>query len=128
MTTLDPTVFAAALVMIIAAVGAAVVSVVNAVAASRDRTEARDSRIGLARTVDSTERKADQIIERAGEIHTLTNSNLSKMTARLDVALAEITGLRALIASQQEAKRVADALVSAALAPHVKPTQDPDAT
>ena len=55
-----------------------------------------------------TERKSDTIIEKATEIHTLTNSNLSKVSAALEVANSRIQGLERLIASQSEAKVIAD--------------------
>lgn len=59
---------------------------------------------------DATAKKADTIIEKATEIHTLTNSNLAKVSAALDVALAKIEGQGKLIESLVTAKAVADKL------------------
>jgi hypothetical protein len=57
-------------------------------------------------------KKSDIIIEKAAEIHTLTNSNLSKLTSQLEVANSKITGLERLVASLVEAKGIADRLAS----------------
>ncbi len=43
-------------------------------------------------------RKTDTVIEKAAEIHTLTNSNLSKVTTALEVANEKIEGLQRLVA------------------------------
>lgn len=52
-------------------------------------------------------RKADVIIGKAVEIHTLTNSNLSKITSALDVANEKIAGMEKLIAAGVESKNEA---------------------
>lgn len=50
-------------------------------------------------------RKSDVIIEKAAEIHTLTNSSLSKVQSSLEVANEKILGLEKLIAAGAEAKK-----------------------
>lgn len=52
-------------------------------------------------------KKSDVIIEKAAEIHTLTNSSLSKVQSALDVANERIIGLEKLIASGVETKKEA---------------------
>jgi len=52
--------------------------------------------------------KSDTIIKAAAEIHTLTNSRLSKVTTDLDVALSKIAGLEARLQGMSDAKTVAD--------------------
>jgi hypothetical protein len=121
----DPAVIAAAVVTVIAALAAAVVTVTNAMAAAADRRDARASRAVLATTTHATEKKADIIIEKAVEIHALTNSHLSTVTAALNVALAEIKGLQSLVSSLLDAKRIADTLATAAAAA-TPPARAPD--
>ena len=106
----DPMIIAAAIVLVIASIGGASVQIINAWAASNERKEAKFSREKLEEITRSTDNKANTIIEKAAEIHTLTNSNLSKVTASLDSALAKIEGLEKLIASQSKAKDIADNL------------------
>lgn len=105
---LDPTVIAAGLVLVIGALAAGVVLVINALA--KMKLDVLKGQEEINKTARSTEHKADQIIEKAAEIHTLTNSNLSKVTASLDVALEKIAGLEKMVVSLNEAKKVADAL------------------
>lgn len=57
-----------------------------------------------------TGHKVDTVIEKAVEIHTLTNSNLSKVTAANDVLTAKVEGLQKLVASMVDAKTVADSV------------------
>lgn len=114
--TVDPTVIAAALVTVIAAVVTGTVTVINAIAAMSDRKEARSARQALSQTTLSTEKKADTLIEKAVQIHTVSNGTLGKAMAALDVALAKIAGLEQLVASLTTAKTVADALATAAAA------------
>lgn len=109
----DPTTIAAAIVTVLTALGVLFVTIINAKAAADDRHDARVSRLKLDATTLSTDAKANTIIEKAIEIHALTNSNLSKVTAALDVALARIEGLEKLVASLNEAKRIADTLAAA---------------
>lgn len=89
----DPTVLAAAAVTVIVALTTGIVTVVNAIAAARDRRSSRQERAALAETATSTERKADTIIEKAVEIHTQTNGSLSKVQAQLEIANEKILGL-----------------------------------
>ena len=106
----DPSVIAAAIVTVIVAFSGAAISIINARAAAAERRDARASRARLEEYAKTTDNKASTIIEKAVEIHTLTNSNLSKVTAALDSALAKIEGLEKLVKSQSEAKSVADNL------------------
>jgi hypothetical protein len=57
-------------------------------------------------------RKADSIITKADEIHTLTNSNLTKVTNALAVAQEKIDGLQKLVTTMLDAKAVADKKLS----------------
>lgn len=84
----DPTIIAASIVTVIAALTTGIVTVVNAVAAARDRRRGRDERAALAETTSSTDRKADTIIEQGAAIHTATNGTLSKVQAKLDATTA----------------------------------------
>lgn len=95
----DPSAIAAAMVTVIAAATAAVVTVYNAVAAATDRRAARESRTALAQTAASTDRKADTIISKATEIHSVTNGNLSKLQAQLDLAQDKILALEKLVST-----------------------------
>lgn len=56
--------------------------------------------------VDVTDAKADTIITKATEIHTLTNSNLSQVQARLDVSNKTIENLN--LTQVESARRMAD--------------------
>lgn len=118
-TGMDPTVIAAAIVTVIAALVGGTVTVVNAIAAAQDRKDARSARFILQNTTDGVTHKADTIIEKAIEIHTLTNSNLSKVTESLNIALEKISGLEKLVTSLTAAKQVADALASSPPSPAV---------
>lgn len=96
MTDVQATIIIAAIVPTLAAFGAMVVSVVNAIKSN------------------SNGRKADDIIQKAVEIHTLTNSNLSKVTASLEVANAKIDGLQAMVTEMTKAKAIADTVAEKA--------------
>lgn len=50
-------------------------------------------------------RKSDVIIEKAAEIHTLTNSSMSRVQSALDVASEKIIGLEKLISAAAETKK-----------------------
>jgi hypothetical protein len=86
----------------IAAVGALLVSIHNANKAA------------------AIEKKTDTVIEKAVEIHTLTNSNLSKVSSALEVANQKISGLEAMVGSLAASKQAADALASAKVAVEAK--------
>jgi hypothetical protein len=60
--------------------------------------------------------KSDTIIQKAVEIHTLTNSSLSALASQLAVAQQKIDGLDKLVAQMTIAKVVADNAASAAAA------------
>ena len=104
----DPTVLAAAIVTVLTALGVLVVTIINAKSAADERRDARESRIAVEATTKATDRKADAIIEKTAEIHTVTNSNLAKVTAALDVAKERIEGLQKLVGQMMDAKGVAD--------------------
>lgn len=90
MTDIQLTIVLSAIVPTLAAVGAMIVSVVNAIKSSANGV------------------KADDIIKKAEQIHTLTNSNLSKVTAALEVANAKIDGLQTMVSEMTRAKAIAD--------------------
>lgn len=124
----ESTIIAAALVTVIAALVGGVVSVINAVSAAADRRASRVERAALSITTKNTDRKADTIIEKAVEIHTLTNDNLSKVTAALGVANERIQGLEKLMASMLVAQHDAHAARAAAtLAEAIALAKDPPA-
>lgn len=106
----DPMIIAAAIVLVIAAVGSMFVQIINAKAAAEDRQDARASRIKLETYAEINDGKNNKIIEQGVSIHTLTNSNLSTVTAALATAVAENKTLERIIAAALEAKKVADNL------------------
>lgn len=95
---MDPTIIAAAIVTVLAALTGAAVTIINAAAAARDRKDSQHERVVLKETAQATNAKADTIIEKAAEIHTLADGNLSKVTAALGVANEKIIGLEKLVA------------------------------
>jgi septal ring factor EnvC (AmiA/AmiB activator) len=110
----SPTLIAAAIVTVIAALGGVIVQVINAASASKDRREAARERLSLAektnaiiKTGDDTRQKTDTLLNKTTEIHALTNSQLSTVTAALAVANQKIEGLEKLIVSLIEARTVA---------------------
>lgn len=104
----DPMIIAAALVLVIAGIGSAIVQVINARAAAEDRREAKATRIKLEREAEIASIKADRIVEQGVAIHTLTNSNLSAVTAALAAAIAKNEVLERIITAQDKAKDIAD--------------------
>lgn len=60
---------------------------------------------------DLNNKKSDIILQKATEIHTLTNGNLSVVTSALAVANAKIEGLEKLMSSVVEAKKTAEKIV-----------------
>ncbi|MEP7304222.1 MAG: hypothetical protein ABJA98_01765 [Acidobacteriota bacterium] len=102
------TVIAAAIVTVIAALVGGLVSVINAVSSAGDRRAGRMERAALLATTKNTDQKADTIIEKATEIHTLTNSNLSKVTTALELANERIHGLEKLMAAMLATHNAAD--------------------
>ena len=119
-TTLDPTLvaigIAGAIVTVVGALGGMVVQIINASSASRDRREAAlERRILLEKTnaaakvSDETAAKADTLLQKTVEIHTLTNGTNSELTSALKVANQKIEGLRELMAGFIRSKDEADA-------------------
>jgi uncharacterized phage infection (PIP) family protein YhgE len=104
----DPMLIAGAVVLVIASVGSWYIQIINAKSAAR-----------LEEFAKINDSKNDRIIEQGVEIHTLTNSNLSKVTAELVTALAEIKNLERMITAQNKAKEVADTLATAHVVPFV---------
>lgn len=108
----DPMIIAAAFVMVIASIGATIVQVINAKAAADDRREAKIAREKLLTMAEMNDEKTNKVIEQGVAIHTLTNSNLSKVTADLATATATIQSLERMIASLTKAKEIADNLTA----------------
>lgn len=96
MSDIQLTIVLAAIVPTLAALGALMVSVINAIKSNANGV------------------KADDIIKKAEQIHTLTNSNLSKVTASLEVANAKIDGLQLMVAEMTKAKAIADTVAEKA--------------
>lgn len=61
--------------------------------------------------------KADSLVEKTTEIHTLTNGSLSKVQASLETANEKISGLEKLVASVTAASLAANHLASLASKP-----------
>jgi cell division protein FtsX len=97
MVMTDPTVIAAAIVTVLTALAALIVTVINAKASADERRDARASRVRIEATTASTNRNTDTIIEKAEEIHTLTNSNLTAVTKALKEANEKIAALEKLV-------------------------------
>jgi len=83
-------------------------SIKNTAIASQTAVKLQENTV---RTVE-TAAKADKIIEKTAEIHTLANSNLAKMEADLSIANVKIEGLERLMANMIESKSVADKLIA----------------
>ncbi len=96
----------------LAALGAVVIGILNA----RKSNETGIKVDSIGSKSDKTDAKVDTVIEKAVEIHTATNSNLSKVTAALDKALEKISGLEKMVALMNRAKDVADRLAAVPVA------------
>lgn len=98
-----------AIVGVVSAIGAQVLLIIAALfsgwAALQARAEAKSGRLEAQAANVEGGRKADTLIEKATEIHTLANSSLSKATSALEVANVTIQGLHNLIALSEQAKR-----------------------
>lgn len=105
-------IIAGAIVMVLGGVGAVIVQVINAMAASHERREARASRIKLEALAEAGDTKNNEIIKQGVAIHTLTNSSLSKVTADLATANVTIKSLERMIDGLVKAKDIADALAT----------------
>ena len=119
-STLDPTLIAAgiaaAIVTVVGALGGMIIQILNAISSSKDRRDAAlERRILLeqsqasAKVTEATAKKADALIEKTTEIHTLTNGTNSELTAALRVANQKIEGLRELMAGFVKARDDAEA-------------------
>jgi 5-bromo-4-chloroindolyl phosphate hydrolysis protein len=73
---------------------ATIVTIVSAIIGAIPATLVAYAALKKAEVV---EKKSDTIIEKAVEIHTLTNSQLSKVTAALEVANEKIQGLEKML-------------------------------
>jgi hypothetical protein len=115
----DPALVAAAVVTVVSAMGAACVTIINAIAAAKDRSDSASERRVLyekaiisAKTQDDISHKADNIIEKSAEIHTLTNSANSELKSALAVMTEKYNGLVSLISQLNLAKSDALAVKS----------------
>lgn len=97
-----------AIATIIASLTAAVVAIAALRKTTASGAAAAKSAEATQITAEATLRKTDTIIEKAVEIHTLTNSRMSKVTADLEVALSKITGLETRIAAMAKDKATAE--------------------
>lgn len=91
----------------IAAVGAIFIGWWSNRKIARDAVDAAKKNYEAIEVVD---KKTDKVIGQNTEIHTLTNSNLTKVQSQLDVALERIKGMEELVKSMATAKTVADDL------------------
>lgn len=100
MTDTQLTIIIAAIPATIAATGALVATILGVIqGAGRERkAEEREEKASV---------KTDSLIEKTVEIHTLTNSNLSKVTAALDAANVKIEGLQTMVANLLKDKEAA---------------------
>jgi hypothetical protein len=89
----------------IVAIGTAIATIIASVTAAVVAIAALRKTTTAAVVAD---KKADILIEKAVEIHTLTNSRMAKVTSDLEVALAKITGLEARLIGMDDAKTIAD--------------------
>lgn len=81
---------------------------ISAIVAGMSLLQTRRNAEVAARTADAVttvDKKTDSVIEKATEIHTLTNSNLSKVQAQLEVSNRTIEGLNQ--AQVESARRMA---------------------
>lgn len=94
----------------ITAIGGAVAVVLTALAAVLVTLQGiqRDSR----ERGEKADQKANTIIEKAAEIHTLTNKNFGDLTAKLEVAQAKIDEMQKVIKANASDKKVADDLAA----------------
>jgi hypothetical protein len=114
---LDPTVFAAAIVTVLAAVVGGTVTVINALAAARDRRDAREERRlviaqGASAIAESKEngKKADTIIRSTDKIHELTNSTNSNLQKELELEREKNAGLAKTITALEAEKHATAAM------------------
>lgn len=108
----DPSVIAAAVVTVIAAVAGGTVTVVNAIAAAQDREDQRTYRAQMTEVTRVGAVATDVLTKKTEEIHQLADGNLTRVTQDLRMATQEIQSLREMVTSLVEAKKVADALTA----------------
>lgn len=126
-STMDPTLFAAAIVTVIAALGGVTVQVINSVSAARDRREAAAERKVLMERTNATASKADTIMVTSAEIKELTNSTNSNLQKALELMTEKYAGSQRALSQAQETKRevaAAQAVTDLTRAIHTTP---PDA-
>ena len=105
--TLVATAVGAALVTVIGSLTAGVVTVINALAAAKERIRASAQRAALSEKVDSSLRKAD-------EIHVLVNGSATAAQQKMIALESQVTALHAAI-SLIQGQRVEDAKQQAAM-------------
>lgn len=117
----DPSLIAAAVVLVLSSVGSTIVLIINAASASKDRREASKERLQqlvLAQAAkeasEAVARKTDQIIESTTKIHELTNSTNSNLQKALELMTAKVAALEQLLAQAEGAKKEAAAAQLAA--------------
>ena len=108
---IDPTLISTAIVIIISAIGTVTVTIINAWAAARDRIDSAEQRrvlyekaILAAKSQEDVSKKADTIIEKAAEIHTLTNSANSELRSQLALMTEKYNGLLRMIEEIRNSK------------------------
>lgn len=99
------------LATVIASITTAIVTILNAKTVNRNAEIAnQNARVAneivnkATDKVDIVDQKADTIIHEVEEIHTLTNSNLTEVTRRLDAALKKISALEKLLRNKPTRK------------------------
>lgn len=120
---LDPTIIAAAFVTVIAAVVTGAVTVINAIAAAKERyTAAAERKEMLEKTAQAISAshangvKADDLLVKTEQIHSLTNSTNSNLQKALEVATERISGMEKVIAEFMFDKREMARIIAIATA------------
>lgn len=101
----DPAIIAAAIVLVLAALGSMIIQIITAMSASKDRREASQERLMQISIATETRRKTDTVIEGNARIHELTNSTNSNLQKALELMTERSHGLEKVIAELKEAKR-----------------------
>lgn len=75
------------------------------------RSQERDKKVAaVVEVAKESKAKVEEIDKKADVLHALTDGNLSRTTAALELAVGENKNLRELISTMAEAKKVADTL------------------
>ena len=98
-TPMDWTALSVAIAALITAIFTGVVNIITAL-----RSERKVDKID--EKTDIVKDKVDKVSDKADEIHTLTNSNLQKVTNALDAANAEIINLKKMVSDLISAKSI----------------------